>query len=475
MSYPVHRDPTGRSGFFQRLAGKVREGRARRRLGAAVCLALLLGTTAAQALPANKGALLLLAARDAQGKLIGTGTGFVFDPEGRVLTNYHVLVDAARVEGVFPNGERVRVLGIHALDRVRDYSILQLEKGFYSTLELGDATALKEFDYTSALGFPSQALQSENGLLSGTLIQTYGFVLGIHPQAFPDFSFIYTSTPFDPGFSGGPLLDRNNKVVGLATLEGRAINLALPINEVNPLSHKPGKLKTFAELLKEDKDAKEALYYKGNFALYAEGEPRRAVRLLQQVLERDPDFHPARYDLAVAYRGLGQEDRAIAEYQTLLAKHPRFPEALSNLGGQFFRKGKTEQAIEYFKKAIAVYPNFVQALSNLGAAYNKLGRHQEALPYLKKAAALDPEFAVVHFNLGNAYFGLGRFDEAEKAFSTAVRYGVDFLSLHWKLVEIHLKKGDRAGAIRELKLILEIDPLNKEASDRLIELQTGKF
>ncbi len=436
-------------------------------------LALLGGcllATSAWALEINKGALALLLAKDDKGQVIGTGTGFVVDPTGLLVTNYHVILDADSVEAVFQNGNRVQVNGVLNLNRRQDWSILQLQKGFYSTLELGNTASLKEYTYTTALGFPSQGVSMQEDGLAGPLVQTHGFVLGILPQALPDFSFIYTSTPFDPGYSGGPLLDKENKVVGLATLEGRSINLALPIDYVKP--HLASKeLKTFQQLKESDRTSKEALYYRGNYQLYAMGDTDEAIRLYEQALKADPDFVPARYDLAVAYRGLGETDKAIAEYEKVLEANPKFPEALSNLGGQYFRKGETDKAIGYFKQALDVYPNFVQALSNLGAALNKTKRYREALPHLERSINLDPEFAIAYFNLGNSHFGLNQWQEAEKAYNTARTRGVDFLSLHWKLHEIYMKTDRKQEAIRELERIIEMDPLNTEAGEKLKSLK----
>ena len=417
----------------------------------------------------NKNAVVLLVVKGDTGQTLGTGTGFVVKPDGTLITNYHVLVDAVSVEAIFLNGDRVPVQGVINLDRTRDFSVLKLEGDLFSTLEMGNSDQIKEYDYTSALGYPSQAVQMQRGGLQGTLLQTYGFVLGIHPQAIPGFSFIYTTTPFQPGFSGGPVVNKENQVVGLATLEGRSINLALPINDIKP--HLNGqKLMTFRQLLQTDKFSKEALYYRGNFALYALGETDQAIDYYQRALKIDPDFVLARYDLAVTYRGMGEVDKAIAEYEKVLKLNPHFPEALSNLGGQYFRKGDVRQAIAHFRKAIKVYPNFIQALSNLGAAFNKQGNPKQALPHLKKALALDPEFAVAYFNLGNAHFALGNFKEAETAFNNAVEKGVDFLSLHWKLHEIHLKNGKRQQAIDQLQIILQMDPQHPEARKKLNEM-----
>ena len=148
--------------------------------------------------------------------------------------------------------------------------------------------------------------------------------------------------------------------------------------------------------------------------------------------------------------------------------------AFKALGVQVFGVSKDSLAShEKFrlKQALSVHPNFVQGLSNLGAALNKRKRFDEAMPHLKHAINLEPEFAVAYFNLGNSYFGMKQFADAEKAFNTARQQGVDFLSLHWKLHAIYLDSGRKDKAIRELELILEIDPLDQEAADKLATLK----
>ncbi len=437
---------------------------------ASILLILLGWLSSAGAHEVNKSAVALLIAKDEAGKTVGTGSGFVIQPEGTLATNYHVLVDAHSVKAYFPNGTQVSVTGIHKVDRIKDFAILKLAEGSYSTLELGDSSNLQAYDYTSALGYLSENVKENNGTVEGIVVQTYGFVLGLHPQAFPDIPFIYTTTEFGPGFSGGPLVDRNNKVVGIATIEGRSINLAIPIQHIKPYL-KETKTFNFKELLQQDKISKEAMYYRGNFYLNGLGDPNKAINEFEKILAQDPNFALAHYDLAAAYRDLGMEEEAIRHYEKTIALQPNFPEALSNLGGYYFRSGKIEQAKNLFKNAIKAYPNFIQALSNLGAVLNKLGQPEDAIPHLKRTLALNPEFAIAYFNLGNSQFAMNRFEEAQKSYERSVEMGLDFLSMHWKLYEIHLGKKDYKKAEKELKTILEIDPLNEEAQKKLSALR----
>lgn len=417
----------------------------------------------------NKNAIALLVAKDKAGKTVGTGSGFVARPEGTLVTNYHVLVDAYSMEAHFPDGSHSNVEAIFKVDRTQDFAILKLKEGFYSTLEIGDSSSVTAYDYTSAIGYPSAQVKQQEDKVEGQLVQTYGFVLGIHPQALPKVPYIYTTTPFSPGFSGGPVVNKSNQVVGLATVEGRSINLALPINPVKEFLNQKNTF-SFQTLLKEDLASREAMYYRGNYFLYGLGDPDKAIAEFEKILKQDPSFTLAHYDLAVAYRDLGMPEKSIAQYEKTLELAPNFPEALSNLGGYYFRSGKLDQSVKLFKKAVQAYPNFIQGLSNLGAALNKQGHPAEAIAHLKKALSLDPDFSIANFNLGNSLFALNRLDEAQKTFELSQKQGIDFLSMHWKLYEIHKKNQNPLGMKKELETILKIDPSNEEAKKKVSEL-----
>ena len=374
------------------------------------------------------------------------------------------------------NGDRVQVKSILKVDRAKDFALLQLPKGAYSTLEMGDSDKLENFNSLSALGFLSENINPSEVFSEGTkknnlnekIAQTFGFVLGVHPQSQPSFPFIYTTTSFGPGFSGGPVIDQKNHVVGIATVEGRSINLALPINFIKPFLDTKTRI-SLTDLLKEDKTSKEAHYYRGNYYLYVKGNTDRAITEFLSALKLDDSFVLAHYDLGAAYQNQGRTNQAIQEYEKATKLNPFFPEGNSNLGGYYFRTQKYDLAAKHFKQAIEAYPNFIQAHSNLGAVLNKLNRSEEAIPHLEKAIQLDPEFGVAYFNLGNAHINQGSLVEARKAYDLAVSNGVNFLSMHWKLYDIYIRQEKRLKAKQELEIILQIEPENLEAKKKMKE------
>jgi putative serine protease PepD len=141
-----------------------------------------------------------------------TGSGFVIDEEGRIVTNQHVVGDAESVTVVFEDGEEAsaRVLGT---DPSTDIALLQLEDPGDRDLEplpLGSSDALEIGDTVVAIGSPFG--------LQGTL--TAGIVSALDreieaPNRFTIDGAIQTDAALNSGNSGGPLLDSQGRVVGV--------------------------------------------------------------------------------------------------------------------------------------------------------------------------------------------------------------------------------------------------------------------
>ena len=140
-----------------------------------------------------------------------TGSGFVLDSEGHIVTNEHVVEGAERVAVVFANGDReqARVVGS---DASTDVAVVRLEDRDrdLTPLPLGSADALQIGDSVVAIGSPFG--------LQGTV--TAGIVSALHrelraPNGFTIDGAIQTDAALNSGNSGGPLLDVRGRVVGV--------------------------------------------------------------------------------------------------------------------------------------------------------------------------------------------------------------------------------------------------------------------
>ena len=169
----------------------------------------------------------------------GLGSGWVFDDQGHVVTNQHVVEGAEKVTVVFEDGTEVsaRVVGT---DRSTDVAVLELEDAAPDSatpLELGSTSALE-------LGDPLVAIGSPLGL-QGTV--TAGIVSGLGrdieaPDGFTIDGAVQTDAALNHGNSGGPLLDLDSRVVGMnaqiasETGANTGIGYAIPVETVRNIA-----------------------------------------------------------------------------------------------------------------------------------------------------------------------------------------------------------------------------------------------
>ena len=147
----------------------------------------------------------------------GLGTGFVWDEEGHIVTNFHVVQSATDLEVDFPNGfkTRAKVLG---QDPDTDLAVLELDQlpSELKVLSLGNSLNLSVGQTVIAIGNP-QGLDGTmtTGIISalGRTLESQHFAPG--GGAFATGNIIQTDAAINPGNSGGPLININGEVVGI--------------------------------------------------------------------------------------------------------------------------------------------------------------------------------------------------------------------------------------------------------------------
>jgi S1-C subfamily serine protease len=170
------------------------------------------------------------------------GSGFVYDMQGHIVTNGHVVGDAKMVDVTFIDGAR-HTAKVIASDPYNDVAVLQISKpqrqilSSLKPLVLGNSSNLDIGDAVIAIGNPFG--------LSDTM--TTGIVSGIGrsvPVSAGGFSIpnaIQTDAPINPGNSGGPLLDTQGKVIGMNTAAilssntFSGIGFAIPSNTITKI------------------------------------------------------------------------------------------------------------------------------------------------------------------------------------------------------------------------------------------------
>lgn len=165
----------------------------------------------------------------------GIGSGFIYDTQGHIVTNYHVIENAGRISVTFLDGTeyRARVVGVDpytdlAVIKVDDVSMDRLRP-----LPLGDSSRLEVGEQVAAIGNP---FGLSGSMTSGIVSQLGRMLETANGFNIPD--VIQTDAAINPGNSGGPLLNMYGEVVGVNTAiasrtgEFSGIGFAIPSDTV---------------------------------------------------------------------------------------------------------------------------------------------------------------------------------------------------------------------------------------------------
>ncbi len=162
----------------------------------------------------------------------GIGSGIIYDANGWILTNRHVVSGASSLTVELKDGTQYpgKVYGV---DTLTDLAIVKIEASGLPAATMGDSGALKVGQLVVAIGSPLGTFSNTvtSGIVSavGRSIETDGGTLH---------NLIQTDAAINPGNSGGPLLDSTGAVIGINTAiakDASGIGFAIPVNIAEPI------------------------------------------------------------------------------------------------------------------------------------------------------------------------------------------------------------------------------------------------
>ena len=162
----------------------------------------------------------------------GEGSGFVWDSEGRIVTNWHVVEGADEIVVLFEDGLELKA-ELLGSDKDSDLAVLEVDlpSDRYAPVMLGDSDSVRVGQLVAAIGDPfGQGFTLTTGIVSavGRTIRSRA--------AFSIPDIIQTDAAINPGNSGGPLVDRSGRVIGInsqiisRTGGSAGVGFAIPIN-----------------------------------------------------------------------------------------------------------------------------------------------------------------------------------------------------------------------------------------------------
>lgn len=394
----------------------------------------------------HKEAVISLYAYGDDKELIAKGVGFGLSQD-IIATSYHLVSQAAEVQGINFKGKKMKLEGIIGVDRELDIAVLKL-KGKVDAIPIGSSAGLASGTRLFALGAnESGDITIREGTV--TAVQTLG----------GNQSVIISSISMPEGFSGGPLLDLNGHVIGLiVVLERSRVGIPADAWKSLPMA---GRITDFKSWKKEDYLATfEGAYMAGRiFSLTDEN--ANAQRYLEKAVQLKSDTVEPQALLADVYAKQRNFEAAVGAFQKVIALDPKRTSAHLGLGGIFIRMQRWSDAAGALEKAIALDGVPAETFFQLGTAYEELREFAKAADAYDRFLKMQPENAWMgYLRLGSCRMELQQYELAVMALQEAQKAQPRDIKVNYSLAQAYrmAQQYDKAQAV--LQGLAELNPVD---------------
>ncbi len=159
------------------------------------------------------------------------GTGVILTKDGYIVTCNHVLAGCNTVK--VGQGDRTFNAKIVGTDPYNDIALLKAERGEFTPIKLGDSEKLNVGQYVLALANPFN--RNQPTATSGMVTSVNSTIRGWRGSTQME-NVIATDAQLNPGFSGGPLIDVDGRIIGINTAYVWQRGIAIPINKVKAVA-----------------------------------------------------------------------------------------------------------------------------------------------------------------------------------------------------------------------------------------------
>ncbi len=350
------------------------------------------------------------------GAQISQGTGFFVHPAGQMLTCYHVLENAYRIEARTFDGGIFPVESVLAVDVKADLAKTMVKLGGATVRALKPATRMPEMaEQIVVIGTPLGLEQTVSVGIVSALRENWS-----KAKAFQ------MSASISKGSSGSPVLDLEGRVLGVASsqiIEGQNLNFAVSFEPIQKILHaKTGTGTSSLQQAVPIDEAAVAQVMRRARSWFSRGKYELALEYIENVGEGSRQYRSAMLLSGMCHGELGQHDQQILSYRRALRMNPADIEAYLALGMAYGAAGAHAEAIRTYRDAVGRAPTRTDIHLLLALAYGQVGAHRDAVEAYKGAIKIDPACADAYYGIGIAQYKRGRFEAAVKAYEQALKY-----------------------------------------------------